>query len=96
VLKKINIFNILGFFFFYNSGLKGRMWFLIKWLDPTLAQTTNFFVVIEYKIIYILNIIIAYLLQLTPTWFSRDDVIVMRSILVNAILQTLRMLDFGT
>jgi len=72
------------------------MWFLIKWLDPTLTQTTNFFVVIEYKIIYILNIIIAYLLQLTPTWFSRDDVIVMRSILVNAILQTLRMLDFGT
>jgi hypothetical protein len=73
------------------------MWLLIKWLDPTtLTQTTNFFVVIEYKIIYILNIIIAYLLQLTPTWFSRDDAIIMCSILVNAILQTLHMLDFGT
>jgi hypothetical protein len=31
----------------------------------------------------------------TPTWFSRDDAIVMHLILVNAILQTLSMLDFA-
>ncbi len=31
---------------------------------------------------------------MTPTWFSRDDVIEMHSILVNAILRMLRMLDF--
>jgi hypothetical protein len=30
----------------------------------------------------------------TPTWFSRDDVIVMYLIPMNAILQTLRILDF--
>jgi hypothetical protein len=29
------------------------------------------------------------------TWFSRDDAIVMRSILVNAILLTLHMLNFA-
>jgi hypothetical protein len=31
----------------------------------------------------------------TPTWFSRDDVIEMWLILVNAILEMLRSLDFA-
>ncbi len=31
---------------------------------------------------------------MTPTWFSRDDAIVMCSIPMNAILHTLRMSDF--
>jgi hypothetical protein len=31
----------------------------------------------------------------TPIWFSRDDAIAMCLILVNAILQTLCMLDFA-
>lgn len=31
---------------------------------------------------------------MTTTWFSKDDVIAMRSILVNAILQTLCMSNF--
>jgi hypothetical protein len=30
-----------------------------------------------------------------PTWFSRDDAIVMCLVPMNAILQTLRMLDFA-
>jgi hypothetical protein len=30
----------------------------------------------------------------TPTWFSRDDVIKMRLILMNAMLKTLCSLDF--
>ncbi len=32
---------------------------------------------------------------MTPTWFSRDDAIEMRSIPMNAILETLRSLDFA-
>jgi len=60
----------------------------------TFTQPIDVFVVIEYKIIYILNLVIVCYLQVTPTWFSRDDVIAMHSILVNAILHTLYMLDF--
>ncbi len=32
---------------------------------------------------------------MTPTWFSRDDAIAMRSIIVNVILHTLRMSNFA-
>ncbi len=32
---------------------------------------------------------------MTPTWFSKDDVIEIRSILVNAILEMLSSLDFA-
>ncbi len=51
-----------------------------------LANPQKFFVVIEYKTIYILYLVFVCWLQVTPTWFSRDDVIAIRLILVNAIL----------
>jgi hypothetical protein len=36
------------------------MQLLIEWLNPTFTQPTNVFVIIEYKIIYIVNLIIVY------------------------------------
>ncbi len=41
-----------------------------------------------------MNLVIVYWLQVTTTWFSKDDVIKMHSILVNAILQMLCMSNF--